>query len=212
MEELTKEQFVAFAEGVYMGKLKGKESSATFKGYTVRVTDSWAGGRYDIRVIGPTNLSAKDGAVLPTGLAQSFGSLYEKVRPMGAVEILPVAPPQNVPAASGNAPYAQWGLGGRIGFFENSVGEMLVELEVLRQANRRAETARAFAYDKYREALHAMHEETAEVYAGVLFLMQTGALPSEDRVLYERFATFLAGAVIEMDAEELPPVDGADCG
>lgn len=106
-------------------------------------------------------------------------------------------------------------IGQNVGFLEKSVGELVVELEVLRRAKRRLETVRTFAYDKYREALLLLQEETADIYAGVLFLMVTEVLPSADPDLYERFARFLASSVIEEDAETLPlfdPAAEADCG
>lgn len=132
------------------------------------------------------------------------------------VEVVPIELPQNAPAyttgpAPATAPPATWGTGGQVGFMEKSVGEMMVELEVLRLAQRRLETVRAFAYDKYRESLHDGLEETADIYAGVLFLMVTEMLPSADEELYGRFATFLASSVIEEDAETLPDFE-ADCG
>jgi hypothetical protein len=80
MSTFSKEQFLEFAEQLYLAKRAAHPISDEIGGWAVGIEDSaTVPGRYDLSVMDPANQSAQDLSVTAVGLVRSFGFLYDQL-------------------------------------------------------------------------------------------------------------------------------------
>lgn len=225
---MNKEQFLEFAEEVYLRKIQGEPIREERDGYTLLIQDDEkVEGRFFVQLAGgPLNVTVSTLAVTKIGLLRQAGflydrlhgeefllkkeSLYEEFFMMEAGD-LPSLAMKKVPFD----PSAVW-LSPARGFLAEArkvTAKIEADMEVLEAAKKRLDEFKAWKYEMYREAVHTDQVMAQRRHATDLFVLETGARPDAEPVLLNRFQSFLFDSVVQKDAESMPKFQQeTDCG
>jgi hypothetical protein len=105
-----------------------------------------------------------------------------------------------------------------VGKAEEVAGEMAdfqIAAESAIAAQDRLEKLRDWTYERYRISVRNGSTEMMKVHMIVLFFIETGLKPGEDKPLFRAFADHVSDAVVLFDADKLPgfqPESEQDCG